>query len=240
MIVTGGKTIAGAAVGILMLESQFPRIPGDGGNASTWPFPLLYKVVAGATPARVVEQGAAGLLDDFIAGGQELVAAGADGITTNCGFLPLYQSELSEALGVPVASSSLLQAPWAQALLPPGRQVGIVTISAASLTPRHFERAGIPAGSPVAGTDREGAFAGAILGDALALDVEAARADVVGAAAGLTARHPAIGALVLECTNMSPYSADVAAATGLPVYDFVTFLSWFHSGLRPRRFPLHD
>ena len=97
MIVTGGKTIAGAAVGILMLESQFPRIPGDGGNASTWPFPLLYKVVAGATPERVVEQGADGLLDDFIAGGQELVAAGADGITTNCGFLTLYQSEYLES-----------------------------------------------------------------------------------------------------------------------------------------------
>ncbi len=238
MIVRGGKTIASAAVGILMLESRFPRIPGDGGNASTWPFPLLYKVVTGATPERVVERAAEGLLDDFIAGGRELVAAGADGITTNCGFLTLYQPELSAALNVPVASSSLLQAAWIQALLPPGRQVGVVTISAASLTEGHFERAGIPPGTPVAGTDREGMFAGTILGDRLELDVDAARSEVVGAAVGLVEAHPSVGALVLECTNMSPYSADVAAETGLPVYDFVSFLSWFHAGLRPRRFPV--
>ena len=45
-----------------------------------------------------------------------------------------------------------------------------------------------------------------------------------------------MGALVLECTNMCPYSADVAEAVGLPVYDFVSFVTWFQSGLKPRRF----
>jgi hypothetical protein len=34
----GGKAIYGARVGILMLEARFPRIPGDMGNAETWPF----------------------------------------------------------------------------------------------------------------------------------------------------------------------------------------------------------
>ena len=41
-IVYGGKTLYGASVGILMLETRFPRIPGDMGNAATWPFPVLY------------------------------------------------------------------------------------------------------------------------------------------------------------------------------------------------------
>lgn len=235
-MVQGGKTVAGAAIGILMLESRFPRIPGDGGNATTWPFPLLFKVVSGATPERVVEQGAEGLLDVFIDAGRELVSAGADGIATNCGFLALYQAELSQALSVPVASSSLLQVNGVQKLLPPGREVGILTISAASLTERHLEKAGIPLGAPVGGTDRGGAFARTILDDRLELDVDAARADVVGAAEELVTTHPNIGALVLECTNMSPFTADVSAAIRLPVYDFVSFLSWFHAGLRPRRF----
>ena len=44
----GGKAVYGAAVGILMLEARFPRIPGDVGNAATWPFPVLYKVIRGA------------------------------------------------------------------------------------------------------------------------------------------------------------------------------------------------
>ena len=53
-IATGGKAIYGAALGILMLEERFPRIPGDMGNATTWPFPGLYRVVKGASPERVV------------------------------------------------------------------------------------------------------------------------------------------------------------------------------------------
>ena len=38
-IARGGKAIYGAPLGILMLEAKFPRIPGDMGNGTTWPFP---------------------------------------------------------------------------------------------------------------------------------------------------------------------------------------------------------
>src|ERR1700758_1453098 len=95
-IVSGNKTLYGARVGILMLETRFPRIPGDMGNAETWPFPVLYKVVPGASPRRVVHDKAAGLVDAFLGAAEELVRLGADGITTTCGFLSLYQREISE------------------------------------------------------------------------------------------------------------------------------------------------
>src|SRR5258705_10312257 len=108
-IAHGGKALYGARVGILMLEARFPRIPGDMGNALTWPFPVLYKVVPGASPRRVVHDRAAGLLDEFLAAAAELVRLGADGITTTCGFLSLYQRELAARVGVPVAASSLMQ-----------------------------------------------------------------------------------------------------------------------------------
>ena len=49
-------------------------------------------------------------------------------------------------------------------------------------------------------------------------------------------RHPAIGALVLECTNMGPYPQDLHLTLGVPVFDIVTLLTWFQAGLRPRRF----
>jgi hypothetical protein len=110
-LVKGGKAVYGAAVGILMLEARFPRIPGDVGNAATWPFPVLYKVVRGASPERVVRQRAEGLREGFVEAGRELVAEGADGIVTNCGFLSLFQDDLAAACGVPVATSALMQAP---------------------------------------------------------------------------------------------------------------------------------
>ena len=46
------------------------------GNALTWPFPVLYRVVKGASPERVVLQGAAGLLDNFLEAAADLVAQG--------------------------------------------------------------------------------------------------------------------------------------------------------------------
>src|SRR6195952_5085332 len=94
-IATGGKSVYGAPLGILMLEARFPRIPGDMGNALTWPFPVLYRVVRGATPERVVLNAAEGLLPDFLHAAAELVDQGAEAITTNCGFLALFQKELA-------------------------------------------------------------------------------------------------------------------------------------------------
>ena len=55
MIAQGGKSIYGASVGILMLDARFPRIPGDMGNAQTWPFPVHYRIVRDASPDRVVQ-----------------------------------------------------------------------------------------------------------------------------------------------------------------------------------------
>ena len=237
MRVTGGKSIYGASVGILMLDARFPRIPGDMGNATTWPFPVHYKIVRSATPDRVVRQGAQGLLDNFVEAARELAADGVDGITTNCGFLSLFQRELADAVGIPVATSSLMQVDLVNRLLPRGRRAGILTISASTLTPLHLEKAGVPDGTPIGTTEGGREFTRAILGNELELDVEAARRDNVDAARDLVGRHADLGALVLECTNMVPYAADIRAATGLPVYSIETFVRWFQAALVPRTYP---
>jgi Asp/Glu/hydantoin racemase len=234
--ITGGKSVYGASVGILMLDARFPRIPGDMGNATTWPFPVLYRVVRNATPDLVVRKGATGTLDAFIDTARDLVRDGADGITTNCGFLSLFQKELSDALQVPVATSSLMQVDLVNRLLPQGKKAGILTISASTLTPRHLAAAGVPDSTPVGTTEGGREFTRAILGNELELDVELARRDNVEAALALCASHPDIGALVLECTNMVPYAADIRAATGVPVFSIETFISWFQSSLVPRRY----
>jgi len=238
MIATGGKTVYGASVGILMLEAQFPRIPGDMGNAQTWPFSVMYKVVRGASPDRVVRQGAEGLLDAFIGAAQDLVADGVDGITTNCGFLSLVQDELSRAVPVPVVTSSLHQVAMVNRLMPAGKRAGVLTISGSTLTKAHLEAAGVPEGTPIGTTEGLSEFTRAILDNELTLDVDAARKDNVEAALALKDKHPELGGLVLECTNMCPYAADIVEATGLPVWSMTSFVEWFQSGLTPRRYPV--
>jgi Asp/Glu/hydantoin racemase len=236
-IAKGGKAVYGAAVGILMLQARFPRIPGDVGNATTWPFPVLYKVIAGASPERVVRHRAEGLLDAFVAGARELVALGADGIATNCGFLSLFQDELAAACGVPVATSALMQAPMIERMLPSGRRVGIVTISAASLSAEHLRAAGVALDAPVVGTENGREFSRALLGNEPQLDLAQAEADILAAGDELVARHPEVGAVLLECTNMCPYAAALRERLGLPVFDMVSLVTWFHGGLVPRRWP---
>ena len=235
MKVYGGKSVYGAAVGILMLEAKFPRIPGDMGNAQTWPFPVLYKVVRDASPDRVVRHQAQGLLGNFKNAAQQLVADGADGITTNCGFLALFQDELSAAIGVPVASSSLMQVPLVDRILPAGKRAGILTISSATLTEEHLLKAGCQPDTPVAGTPENGEFSGAILNNLLEFDVDLARQENIEAAKSLVTANPQLGAIVLECTNMVPYAADIRVATGLPVFSIYNFITWFQQGLQPRQ-----
>jgi hypothetical protein len=235
-IAYGGKTLYGASVGILMLETRFPRIPGDMGNAATWPFPVLYKVVPGASPRRVVRDKAEGLLDELLAAAEELVRLGADGITTTCGFLSLYQRDIAAHVGVPVATSSLMQIPFIERVLPRGKRVGILTVSAANLTGEHLQAAGADPATPVVGTDDGSEFSRVMINDEERLDVAAAERDILAAGDTLVANHDGIGAVLLECTNMVPYARALSQRLRLPVFSIYTFVTWFQSGLVPRQF----
>lgn len=237
MVTQDGKSFGGAAVGILMLDSRFPRIPGDIGNPSTWAFPVRYRVVRDASPDRVVRRGAEGMLPAFIAAANELVQEGVDGITTTCGFLSLFQEELAGAVSVPVVTSSLMQVGMVNHMLPAGKRAGILTVSASSLTDAHLSKADVPEGTPIGTTEGGQEFSRAILDNAETLNVGLARADNVEAARALQADNPDLGAIVLECTNMCPYAADIRASTGLPTYSMVSLVNWFQSGLTPPRFP---
>lgn len=233
MRVRGGFNQYGFTVGVLMLDTRFPRIPGDMGNATTFPFPVRYHRVAGADPDLVVRRGAAGMLDAFIDGARQLQAEGVGAITTNCGFLVKFQREIAASVRVPVFTSSLLMVPLVHRMLPPGQRVGIMTVNAGSLGPEHLVGAGISADVPlaVAGLETEKEFTRVLLGDEMELDPELAREEHVRVARRLVGDHPDIGAIVLECTNMPPYAADVQRETGRPVFDIVSLVRLVHDGL---------
>ena len=200
------------------------------------PFRSFTASCATRRPISSCARGAAGTLDAFIAAARDLVRDGADGITTNCGFLALFQDELADAVGVPVATSSLMQVRLVNRLLPKGKRAGILTISASTLTPLHLQKAGVPEGTPIGSTEGGLEFTRAILGNELELDVELARRDNVEAALALRDANPEIGAIVLECTNMIPYAADIREATSLPVFSTYNFVNWFQQSLVPQRF----
>ncbi len=234
--VRGGFNQYGFTVGVLILDTQFPRVVGDIGNAQTFPFPVRYHRVTGAAPDLVVRRGAEGLLPAFVEGARELEREGVGAITTSCGFLVKLQRQLVEAVRIPVFTSSLLMVPLVARMLPAGRRVGIMTVNASTLTPEHMTGAGIGPEIPLAviGMETEKEFTRVLLDDEPELDVERAREEHVRVARRFTSQHSDLGAIVLECTNMPPYADDIRRETGLPVFDIVSLITMVHGALRAR------
>ncbi|HLI37187.1 MAG TPA: aspartate/glutamate racemase family protein [Streptosporangiaceae bacterium] len=231
-----GGPASGADVGVILLDTDLPRPPGDVGNARSFDFPVHYEVAPGASPERVVELSASGLLEHFVDAGRRLAGRGARALTTCCGFLAIYQRELAARLDVPVATSSLLQVPLVLRMLADDARVGLITINGASLGPAHFAGAGITEAElsrvTVIGLEHTEHFYPVIIGGKGDLDVRRAEAEVVAAAAGAVKRKPSIAAFVLECTNLPPYSRAIRAATGRPVWDALTLINWLEQGAR--------
>ncbi len=235
---TGATVESAPLLGILMLNTRFPRIPGDIGNPSTFSFPVRYEVVEPALVKRIVNPAMPppGVIDAFAAAAARLEAAGVRALATSCGFLALLQHELGRRCRVPLLSSSLLQVAMVAAGLPAGRRVGVLTFNSQALTPAHLQAAGAPPDTPVVGIENGRELFRVIWQDLPELDPKAAEDDVLKAGEKLLARAPDVGAVVLECTNMAPYARALAACIGLPVFDVVSLLEWWCGGLLPRNF----
>jgi len=230
------RTYYGVSIGILMMETYFERFNGDIGNGRTWPFPVQYRIVKGATPDRVTDAAGPNMLDAFKTTADELIAAGVDGITTTCGFLALYQKELTAHCSVPVATSALLQVPMVARILPKRRRPAILTFSAESLTSRHLDAVGADTATPIHGMPPGSEFQRVIREGDASVPFATLQREVLETAERAVRADGSIGALILECTNLAPFSRDIAHLTGLPVFDVVTLVHWFHRSLTPERF----
>lgn len=218
-------------LGILTLDTGFPRIRGDVGCPETFDFPVRIRAIGGASVEDVVHRREDALVPEFAAAGRALVEQGCAGIATTCGFLARWQVALTDRIPVPVLTSALLQVPLVARLLPRGRRVGIVTYSAGDLTLDALQAAGVDPRTPIEGVDPAGHFAQTIRHGARELDRRQMAEDVCAAARRLVGTHRDVGALVLECANMPPYRDAVEQAVGVPVFDAAQLVAWFHAGL---------
>jgi len=232
----GGKNLYGARIGFLMLDVLTPRMPGDVGNATTWPFPVLYGVVPGATPKRVIHEKGEGLLDAFLETADRLVKEGADGLTTTGGYLSIFQDDLARHCKVPVAASSLMQIPLVQRTLQPGKRVGVITVNSDHFDEDHLRTAGAAIDTPVAGTQGKRELERVLVNGENEMDVELAELDILDTGRELVEAHPDVGAVVFECHNFAPFSAALSQSLGIPVYSVYSFVCWFHAGVAPRDF----
>ena len=215
-------------LGILMLDTAFPRIPGDVGNPDSYPHPVRFHIVQGAYVTRIVRDAPPdpSLVAAFVQGARKLEADGAWGIVTSCGFLGHAQQALAAAVRIPVMASALSLGSMIHGMIG-GRPLGILTADARALTPVLLRACGLdPATVRIAGLEGQGAWQSLILApkhaQATILDPDEIGALVEAAARSLVAETPEIGAVLLECTNLPPYVQRIHRATGLPVFDILS------------------
>jgi len=236
-----GRATYGQAIGIVMQTDDILRLPGDVGNATTFPFPVRYEIVTGVDAADLKRPDRArAAASRFVEAARALERGGVRVIGTGCGYLALLQRELQAAVAVPVLSSSLIQVPWVARVLAPGKRVGIVTADSRALDDDYFEPLGWTSRTVpvvVRGIEGEERFGALLRREALEdAEITEMHQTMGRFASAFVAAHPDLGALVLECTNLPPFAAAMQRACGLPVFDVVTLLTWAHAGAVRRPF----
>lgn len=227
---------AGEAIGILTLKTAIPYVPGNVSNATSFDFPVRYRQIEGATIGRLVDQADPNLVEPVIAAAKALRDEGVKAITGACGFLALFQQDVVEALDIPVLLSSLLQLPMIYAITQ--RPIGILTANDKRLTETHFVACRVDHSIPyvLRGMQDQPEFRSGILEEAGSLDSDILEAEVVQVAEELISDHPEIGAILLECSDLPPYSKAIQAAMSRPVFDYLTLIEWAARAIEPRSF----
>lgn len=228
----------GHAVGIILVDVRTPFIPGDVGNASTYPFPVVYRTVPEVTLERLIEQGDKSLTDNVINTARELENMGVRAIASDCGYMIHFQAEVAAAVSVPVIMSSLIQLPMLERSIGPERKIGVICANKPRLTNDMLALAGLhdPGRVVIRGMQDSAAFRSPILDEEPLLDDELIEKDITDTARELVAAHPEVGPILLECSNMPPYAHAIQRATGRPVFDFTTLIGVYFAAAFRRPF----
>ncbi len=230
MMVKGGRPFYGKAIGILMLDMKAPLVPGNVGNASTYDFPVRFKVLEDFPSNWWCDEQGPSLKRQkkLIETAKQLEEEGVRAITTGCGFFAVFQEEASKVLRVPLFTSPLLLVPLVSRMIGRKKKVGILTAGAGHLKDSFLRNVGIDESVPVviAGMEEKEEFTKVHVTQEMAmLDVKRLEMEVVEVATKLVKENPDIGAMVLECSDLPPFAAAIYEAVNLPIFDFITFIN---------------
>ena len=228
----------GTTIGILLLNTRIPLIPGDVGNASTFKFPVLYRVVEDLFTDRLVVDADPALAGPIIREARALERSGVAAITADCGYLALFQKEVAAAVNIPVFLSSWMQVPFMHRMLQPGKEIGAIVADSRYIREEILISAGIDDSIPLVmgGMEDRPSFWSQIMREDGTLDSDALEREVVEVAGDLVQNNPDIGAMLLECSCLPPYGAAVQEALHLPVFDFITMINYVYSALAKPRY----
>ncbi|MBR2189346.1 MAG: hypothetical protein IJ860_08075 [Eubacterium sp.] len=238
----GGYPFFGQDLGAVMLPVQSPALPGNVGNAASFSYPVRYRTLKGFNPDwwNDEEGPSEERYQTILGAAKELEEEGVKAVTFGCGFTGVYQNRLAEELNIPVMGSPLVMAPLIQRLIGKNKKIGIFTINADELRPELFEAVGIKeeeinyvVGEMQDAPEFRAVYCG---GGKKELDIEAFREETVANAVRIKEENPDLGAFLIEFRTIGAFTADIAAATGLPVFDGTALANFVHQATNPKPF----
>ncbi len=226
-----------AKIGILRWEEgkvekgllQLEELPGNSTNPASYPFPVEMVHVPGACMDTILRHPDPVIKQRMIDAAKEMQAHGVKAIFGSCGFNAIWQKDIAAAVDISVCMSSLLQIPFVQQSIGPEKKVLVVTANAGALTREHFENCGVyedRCNYVVFGLEGCPEWNKQYDTPEIPYDMEYLEKEILDAVAGAAKSDPAIGAIVIECTDLPPYQQKIAEVTGLPVYSINTMIGY--------------
>lgn len=234
--ITPGQLFSGHTVGIMVQDVHYPLIPGNVVNGYTYNYPVRFEVVPGANQARM-HTGDPTLLPDLIATAKKLEHDGCRAVVGACGYFGHFQKGVADEVDIPVYLSSIVQIPWIRVGLRPHQKIGIIVADKENTTDHLFEACSISEQDHerciIEGAGDKPEFS-ALLERRGHFDNGILRQELIDIAKKMVKDNRDIGAMLLECSDMPPYSAAIQREIKLPVYDFITMINFVHQAVAQR------
>lgn len=210
------------SVGILLFATAGDRLKGDPGFPGTFDFPVEYGIVEGSY--RDLIEGSPDACKRLCEAAKELERKNVSAIAGDCGLMALYQRQIADSVGIPVISSSLLFLPFARMMISGEQSIGILTGHSALLGEHHLKAAGVGDldGIAIYGMQNEPHFKEVVIEGTAKQDYEKMKKDVLNGVKHLKESCGALGAVLLECSNLAVFGAEITREFKIPVFDINT------------------
>ena len=211
-------------VSVLQLDTDFPRIAGDVGCVDSYTGDVEILRIAAASVNKIVSNQPETI--DIAPFEKALQQASGDVVVTSCGFLSYWQTHLAVQTTKPFISSSLIALEHLSKRYDPG-EVLILTFDEHSLTSQHLGAFSDYA-SGIVGLPKQMHLRQVISGNRTDLNADLATHELSQfIAERQRSQHKH---LLLECTNLPPYKAQMKHVAGLPITDILTLIEAQSSG----------
>ncbi|MGL4607599.1 MAG: aspartate/glutamate racemase family protein [Eubacteriaceae bacterium] len=239
----------GMSLGIMLLDEVYPGFPGDVRNASGFPYPIQYDIVENIDIHKLVwEPDKTQCRQPILDAAKRLEKMGCKAIAAECGYFAYFQQDVAGYVDIPVFMSSLLQVPMIQQAIGPKKKVAIVAAIGKFLKEEHLINVGIDPQSNylIAGaqdeygcTEFDNLWNAEVRPTVPEAYFTKAQNQMVAMCKDLVAKHPDIGAIMLECTGMQPFARAIQREVDLPVYSWGTLLDYANSVVNHRDYYGH-